>query len=218
MRWFELKGQPAVDGLADNWMRALASVDNLPELARTPRMLSFMVEDLSLDEIEEAARHGTVTAAKLYQTLVSRWLSEETHKIDPAAPGTVSPIRRQELLEELAVRLWRAGERDVTEDTLQRTARDVLDLPGLDLTLDQAAQEFGGRTLLRVDGQRWRFAHQSIYEFLLASRLATLLRRGEREELLGEAELSGLTIRFLRDLAPDAATAWAARVSGEADE
>jgi DNA repair exonuclease SbcCD nuclease subunit len=218
IRWFELKGQPAAAGLADSWMRALASVDNLPELARTPRMLSFIVEDLSLDEIEEAARHGTVTAAKLYQTLVSRWLSEETDKIDPAAPGTVSAEKRQELLEELAVCLWRVGERDVTEDTLQQTARDVLDLPGLDLTLDQAAQEFGGRTLLRVDGQRWRFAHQSIYEFLLAGRLAKSLRREQQEELLGEAELTELTIRFLRDLAPDAAAAWAARVSGEAHE
>jgi 3',5'-cyclic AMP phosphodiesterase CpdA len=217
-RWFQLRDEPEPDELADDWMDALASVDNLPELAQTPRMLSFIVEDLSLDKIEDAAGRGKVTAAGLYQTLVGRWLSEETYKIDYAAPGTVSAGQRQELLEELAERLWRAGERDVTEEALQQTARDVLDLPRLELTLDQAAQEFGGRTLLRVDEKRWRFAHQSVYEFLLANRLAFVLRSGQRDELLGEAQLSGLTIRFLRDLAPDAAEAWLSRVSGAVDE
>jgi 3',5'-cyclic AMP phosphodiesterase CpdA len=214
-RWFQLQGQPEADELAGSWMEALATVDNLPELARTPRMLSFIVEDLSLDMIEDAARHGTVTPASLYRTLVDHWLSQETNKIDYAAPRTVSAPQRQALLEELAMHLWRTGERDVTEDALQQTARDVLDLPQLELTLDQAAQEVGGRTLLRVDGKRWRFSHQSVYEFLLANRLSRLLRSGEREELLGEAQLTELTIRFLRDLAPEAAEDWAARVSQE---
>ncbi len=120
-RWFSLKDKADPDALADTWMRALAKVDNLPELARTPRMLSFMVEDLSLEGIEQAAGQGTVTAAQLYQKLVDRWLSEETSKIDPAAPGTLSPRQRQELLEQLALRLWQAGERDVTKDSLERT-------------------------------------------------------------------------------------------------
>ncbi|HEY1618491.1 MAG TPA: NACHT domain-containing protein [Streptosporangiaceae bacterium] len=112
-RWFELTnwvdelaGRKDPPTLADAWMQALAKVDNLPELARTPRMLSFMVEDLSLAEIEQAAGKGTVTAAQLYQKLVDRWLSAETSKIDPAAPGTISPGQRQDLLEELALRLW----------------------------------------------------------------------------------------------------------------
>jgi hypothetical protein len=56
-----------------------------------------------------------------------------------------------------------------------------------------------------------------VYEFLLAKRLASVLRSGQRDELLGEAQLTGLTIRFLRDLAPGAAEAWVSRVSGAAD-
>ncbi len=94
----------------------------------------------------------------------------------------------------------------------------MLNLPALELTLDQAAQEFGGRTLLRVDNQRWRFAHQSIWEFLLAKKLAAVLGAGGRDdELMGQAELTELTIRFLRDLDPDAATAWVRRLAGGAD-
>jgi 3',5'-cyclic AMP phosphodiesterase CpdA len=213
-RWFELAASPEPADLAARWMQALAAVDNLPELARTPRMLSFIVEDLSLDSLLQAAGQGTVTAAALYQKLVSRWLGEETAKIDPDAPGTVAAAKRQELLEELALCLWRVGERDVTEDTLQQTVKTVLDLPRLKLTLDQAAQEIGGRTLLQVGSGQWRFAHQSVWEFLLANRLAAYLRAGQSDGLLGEAQLTGLTIRFLRDLAPAESAAWAARVGG----
>jgi GTPase SAR1 family protein len=214
VRWFELAGKPGPGRLAGEWMRALSDVDNLPELARTPRMLSFIVEDLSLDELQGAASEGIVTAAQLYQKLLTHWLSTETLKIDPDAPGTIAPGKRQELLEELALRLWRTGERDVTEDALQQTARSVLDLPRLELTLDQAAQEAGGRTLLQVDAKRWRFAHQSVWEYLLASRLAALLRAQRDDDLIGEAQLTSLTIRFLRDLAPDEAATWARRIAG----
>ena len=93
VRWFELAGEPGPDMLAQAWMDALGAVDNLPELARTPRMLSFMVEDLTLDELQRATSEGTVTAAQLYQKLVTHWLSTETLKIDPDAPGTVSPAQ-----------------------------------------------------------------------------------------------------------------------------
>lgn len=219
-RWFELYGgsgrpEPARPAeLTGQWMAALAQVDNLPELARTPRMLSFMVEDLALTEIQQAARQGTVTAADLYQRLVERWLVVEESKVDPDDERRVDRELRQRVLEELALHLWRVGERDVTEDALHRTAREMLPLPKLELTLDQAAQVIGGRTLLQVDESRWRFAHQSVWEFLLAKRIAALLRAGGEDQLLGEAQLTGLTIRFLRDLAPEEAAAWVARTAG----
>jgi hypothetical protein len=213
-RWFELRGDADPPGAAQRWMDALAQVDNLPELAKTPRMLSFMVEDLALDELRTAAGGGAVTAAGLYQRLVDRWLRAEVQKIDPDDKRTVGVDQRRRLLEDIALDLWRAGERDVTEDRLQRTAREALDLPRLNLTVDQAAQLIGGRTLLNLDGRRWRFAHQSVWEFLLARRIAALLREGKGDDLLGEAELTGLTIRFLRDLAPAESAAWVARVAG----
>ena len=117
--------------------------------------------------------------------------------------------QRQELMEELALVLWRLAERDVTEDVLHQVVRGSLDLHRSRLTLDQAGQLLGGRTLLRAGERRWRFAHQSVWEYLLARRLAALLRSGDGDDLLGEAELTSLTIRFLRDLAPVEAAAWA---------
>ncbi len=213
VRWFQIAGDSNAETTARTWMEALRAVDNLPELAKTPRMLSFMVEDLRLPEIQEAAAREKVTAADLYQRLVTRWLTGETSKVNPDDERSVGPRKRQELLEELALQLWRVGERDVSEQSLHRVARN-LDLPRHELTLDQAAQLIGGRTLLQAGGgQRWRFAHQSVWEFLLASRLARALRDEKDAQLLGEAELTGLTIRFLRDLAPAEAAQWVADVA-----
>nr|MDT0656633.1 NACHT domain-containing protein [Micromonospora sp. DSM 115978] len=214
-RWFEL--DPATDAeparQAKRWMAALSRVDNLPELARTPRMLSFMVQDLSLAEIEDAADTTTVTAAQLYQKLVDRWLAGEAGTIDPLDERAVPADHRQRLLEDLAFRLWQVGERDVTEETLQHLARTTINLPRAELTVDQAAQLIGGRTLLQAGERRWRFAHQSVWEFLLANYLAGRLRAGTDLDQFGEAELTGLTARFLRDLAPDEATAWLRRIA-----
>jgi 3',5'-cyclic AMP phosphodiesterase CpdA len=212
-RWFELRGDAEADGTAHRWMSALGQVDNLPELSKTPRMLSFIVEDLSLDDIEEAARHGTVTAADLYQQLVDRWLAGEAGMLDPDDERTVPPSERQRLLENMALELWRINERDVSEQTLQAVVRS-LDLPRYKMTLDQAAHLFGGRTLLRVDEHRWRFAHQSVWEFLLAKRLANALRAGDNPDVFGDAELTSLTGRFLRDLAPVEAERWMRDVAG----
>jgi 3',5'-cyclic AMP phosphodiesterase CpdA len=212
-RWFTLRGHDNPDGIASQWMGTLATVDNLPELARTPRMLSFIVEDLALDEIRQAAAGNAVlTAAALYQRLVSHWLANES--LDPDGKGAIAPTRRQRVIEELALALWRSGERDATENALHTAVRQVLDLPRLELTLDQAAQEIGGRALLQVDSARWKFAHQSVWEFLLANRLAALLRDHDADEVLGEAELTSLTVRFLRDLAPTETVAWLRRMGG----
>ncbi|MGH4001197.1 MAG: hypothetical protein ACRDTJ_27490, partial [Pseudonocardiaceae bacterium] len=144
---------------------------------------------------------------------IEHWLESEATKIDSHDERSVSAKERQRVLEELALELWRINERDVTEQSLQAAARE-LDLARHKLTLDQAAQVLGGRTLLQVDSNRWRFAHQSVWEFLLANRLAAILRSGRDIETLGEAELTGLTIRFLRDLAPGEAAAWANRIAG----
>nr|WP_239063199.1 metallophosphoesterase [Streptomyces sp. SID13031] len=212
-RWFTLKGDAVAEQTADRWMQALHGVDNLPDLAKTPRMLSFMVEDLSIKEIEAAPAGTTLKAADLYQKLVRRWLTEEADKVDPDDERKVPPEVRQRALEELALELWRGGDRDVNEDALHRVARK-LDLPRYDLTLDQAAQLLGGRTLLQIDERQWRFAHQSVWEFLLASRLAAILREQDYDKL-GEAQLTGLTIRFLRDLAPAEAMDWVARFTDD---
>lgn len=250
-RWFGLHGRTSGEATAEakEWMEALEAVDNLPELARTPRMLSFIAEHLDLAQVRAAAtEQGPITAARLYEMLVDIWLTTETAKFDDdrARPGTgrqrpeadrrsgqsrsgesratladravasdrrlgrsqLTSIDRWRVAEELAYRLWATNETNISEALLEEVAGDVLDLPRLGMAVPEAAQEIGSRTLLVGDGDERYFAHQSIGEFLLARKLADVLESSDYPLELGHAELSELTARFLRDLAPEAGTRW----------
>lgn len=220
-RWFARRRQPGrdaaeADAETDAWMKALSEVDDLPELARTPRMLSFMAEDLTLQQIRAAGKGGEpVKAAGLYELLVGKWLTNETSKFrHPGRPARSDDQRllgtdhRWQVAEDLAYRLWAANETYVSERLLEDVAGSVLDLPSLGLTVAQAAQEIGSRTLLVGEGDERYFAHQSVGEFLLARHLAELLRGADDPAELGHAELSELTARFLRDLVPEEGTRW----------
>jgi 3',5'-cyclic AMP phosphodiesterase CpdA len=212
-RWFAIAEHPSPDASATRWMDALAAVDNLPELARTPRMLSFMVSDLRVEDIEAAAQSGqTMTAAGLYERLIGKWLSTESDKVGGSDGADGSPQLSSEdrwrIAEELAFVLWSDQVPEVGQALLEEVADRALDLPRFGLTMSQAAQEIGSRTLLVGDGEQRRFAHQSVYEYLLARRLARVLRDTAEWSKLGHAELSELTACFLRDLAPEDAAGW----------
>jgi 3',5'-cyclic AMP phosphodiesterase CpdA len=213
-RWFDIARDPHPQASATRWMQGLAAVDNLPELARTPRMLSFMVSDLRIEDIEAAAQAGqTMTAAALYERLIGTWLATESAKVggggrngDNGSPH-LSSEDRWKIAEELAFVLWRDQVPEVGQALLEEVAGQALDLPRFGLTMSQAAQEIGSRTLLVGDGDERRFAHQSVYEYLLARRLARDLQDAHWNRL-GHAELSELTACFLRDLAPRDAASW----------
>jgi 3',5'-cyclic AMP phosphodiesterase CpdA len=205
IRWFKKDGGENTQ-LADRWMRALATVDNLPELARTPRMLAFMVRDLTLEETEAAGLHGAkITAAALYDRLVTQWLSTESTSV--TSKTTLSVDDRRLIAEELAYASWSTSAISIDEALLESTAAQVLDLPSLRLTKVEAAHDIGARGLLVGDETNRRFVHQSVFEFLLASRLAKNLANAETQSL-GVAELSDLTARFLVDLNAGGATDW----------
>ncbi len=95
----------------------------------------------------------------------------------------------------------------IDEALLETTAAQVLDLPALRLSKTEAAHDVGARGLLVGDEDNRRFVHQSVFEFLLASRLAKNLA-DDRTEPLATSEMSELTARFLVDLNPDGAAGW----------
>jgi 3',5'-cyclic AMP phosphodiesterase CpdA len=210
-RWFTLAGDSDPQSQADRWLKALGAVDNLPELARTPRMLSFMVSDLQIEEIEETARsRQRMTAAGLYERLIGRWLSTESEKIGGDRDGSaeLSSDDRWAIAEQLAFVMWSDQVPEVRQSLLEHVASEALDLPKFGLTMSQAAQEIGSRTLLVGEGDVRRFAHQSVYEYLLARHLSRVLQNHDSWEQLGQARLSDLTAYFLHDLAPEDAERW----------
>ena len=216
VRWFGLAQAPYPGAHAERWMGALSRVDNLPELARTPRMLSFIARDLSLEEVEEAGRKGqSITAADLYERLVGSWIESDDGGTDHLSKRSGLPSDALwAVAESLALMLWRNHSGEISRDLLERVAAESLDLPGLGLTVAQAAQEIGGRALLAGDGDQRRFAHESVFEYVLARALARELKEGGGN-LIGEAQLSELTARFLRDLAPAEARRYVAELNAE---
>ena len=213
-RWFRAAGVADPPTETARWSASLSAVKNLPELARTPRMLSFMVSDLKIDELETAAgSQEAITAAALYERLLGTWLTTESEKAGEGATssaGRVSVADRWRMAEELAFTLWRDQTFQIGQTLLTEVAARTLDLPKLGLSVSQAAQEIGSRTLLVGYGDRQRFAHQSVYEYLLARRLAHALRDRLRWEQLGFAELSELSAYFLGELSVEDATRWIA--------
>jgi 3',5'-cyclic AMP phosphodiesterase CpdA len=220
-RWFTLAGDEDPEAQASRWLTGLSEVDNLPELARTPRMLSFMVSDLRIEEIEEAAQSGqTMTAAALYERLIGKWLSTESKKVGGHEDGSaqLSSDDRWAIAEHLAFVMWSDQVPEVRQALLEHVASEALDLPKFGLTMSQAAQEIGSRTLLVGEGDARRFAHQSVFEYLLARRLTRFLCDPDNWDRLGQARLSDLTAYFLHDLAPGDAERWIRAVNEAATD
>lgn len=63
-------------------MDLIRDIKDLLGLSHNPRMLSFIAELPDADLRQAKAREGTITAAKLYELLVQRWLHFEVNRAD----------------------------------------------------------------------------------------------------------------------------------------
>ncbi len=96
-------------------MQRFRKVYDLPGLAATPRMLSFLVR-LTEEQLDEAAnRRDAITSAELYRlVIVDHWLAQQEERLNP--PGGASGPTRQALLESVtrvALHLWRSTAKGV---------------------------------------------------------------------------------------------------------
>ncbi|WP_261558378.1 pentapeptide repeat-containing protein, partial [Frankia tisae] len=202
-------------------------VDDLLELARNPRLLSFIVEidDGRLRAVRDRAAStgdGRVTRAALYAELVDQWLTYETER-----SPELSLAERRTAVRELAVAMWRGGEAAVDLARLTEIAAQVLRVMGRPrgLSIDETAHLLGSGTALRRDPDgRFSFIHRSVLEYLVAVEVAaglagpvqegTASRRGASPaeavsgdapataaDLLAAEEVSELMLDFLVDLA-----------------
>jgi WD40 repeat protein/3',5'-cyclic AMP phosphodiesterase CpdA len=206
-------------------LELIRDVRELPDLARNPRLLSFITE---LDEdrlraTRQRAGTGAVTAADLYQELIDQWLVYESNR-----SPELTKAEREAAVAELAVALWREGETFLDVARLTEIAGRVLqsmrDPRGL--TPAETTHLLGSGTALRRDEEgRFSFIHRSVMEYLVVASVvhrrgdsigpgageATELSVGERaSRLFSQRELSTVMAEFFIDLAtPQQATAWA---------
>ncbi|MEM7151742.1 MAG: pentapeptide repeat-containing protein [Myxococcota bacterium] len=189
------------EAAAQERMKLIAEVRDLSGLSTNPRMLGFIA---ALTETElRAARdqQGSVSAARLYESLLTRWLAFEHDRRHPrgAAPG-LSVDTRWDAVTELAERMWTQGEHQVGVAELEQLGEVLTELAKG--SRQEAGFQIGSGTLLVRDEEgRFSFIHESVMEWLVARAAAEALADDEAPPLLGRGKMSQLLADFLIDLA-----------------
>jgi WD40 repeat protein len=188
-------------------------VKDLLGLSANPRLLGF-IADLPEEQLLAACvERGEITAAKLYELLLERWLGFEFKRVHPkGAPPGLSVEERWHAVTLLAMRLWQKTDRFVSLSDLSEEAARVVQAVGPAAPdAEVVAFQVGSGTLLvRDDEGNFAFLHQSILEWLVAKSAAEALAAGESPELLAAREISPLMADFFVDLAGrERAVAWA---------
>jgi hypothetical protein len=118
---------------------------------------------------------GEITAAALYEALLSRWLEGEHNRMVPRGNRPLLQLtERWKAMGHLAELLWQRTERTVPLGELSAEVQAALEaLHGATLDRDQATRQVGSGTLLvRDEFGNFGFIHQSVMEWLVADRAA----------------------------------------------
>ncbi len=196
-------------------MERFRKVHDLPGLAATPRMLSFLVR-LTEAQLDAAAeRRNAITSAELYRlVIVDHWLGQQEERLNP--PGGAPGPTKEALLDaatRLALHLWRSTAKSVAATELGSHAGEQLRRLCED-DGEVANAMLQGRTLLThgEDG-RFEFVHQTVMEWLVARWLADELARDGACADLEQGRLDDFMVDVLRELLGDEPLAsWAERV------
>lgn len=194
-------------------LKRMDELRDLAGLATTPRFLSAIaaLPERLLGRAE--GPDGQASAYHLYETLVGQWLEGEVRRRRDVADGpditTLTDRERtdvdelHELMEELALTLWRRGASTLSRAELESQVADQLrELAGTEASRVRA-QQVGSGSLLVADDGRFGFIHPSIGEWLISRRLAAFIAAGDRPaqaQLLAEQRLTELVVDpFLGD-------------------
>jgi hypothetical protein len=195
--------------------RLLARVEDLMGLSSNPRMLAFILDSFTADELREVGEsHAKLTRSGVYERLVTRWLRGEVERATPK--GAEAPLSEAQLwkaVTDFALLLW-----PITDKGLRM--RDLPEalwagLQALDPARSQDTEAMkvsvGSRSLLvRDDEGRFSFLHQSILEWLVARDAAQELTESGTAVMLKRRAMSPLMADFFLEMGgTEKAAAWA---------
>lgn len=184
---------------AEKRLVLLDHVKDLLGLSHNPRLLCFIAELPERQLLEAEKGKGEITAAKLYELLLERWLVGEFERVHPkGAPPGLTLEDRWRGVTALALRLWQKTDSAAGLSELTENAARVIE------ALDPAVAAFqlgSGTLLVRDEDGNFSFLHQSILEWLVARSAAEELRSGKDSEPLATRQISTLMADFLGSLA-----------------
>ncbi|MFE9747869.1 TIR domain-containing protein [Saccharothrix saharensis] len=204
--------------VADERARLINGIDDLGGLSRNPRMLSF-VADLDADRLAAVAARDAMSAAELYEEILSSWLVHEHRRANPpGAPVGLSVDDLWHAVTTLALRMFESNEVLLQLADVAEVAEALSGMAEAQLSPPQATHAVGaGSLLVRTENDMFGFIHRSVMEWLVAKEIARVLAAGQRSvPLLSRTVLSQLTVDFLCDLGdPAALQAWTARAADD---
>ena len=204
VRFFLIKFFAGDEKKAEARLDLIDRVKDLLGLSSNPRLLGFIAE-LPEEQLVAACTEGEeITAAKLYELLLDRWLIYEFDRVHPkGAPPGLSVAERWQAVTLVAMRLWQKTDRFVSlSDLSEETARVVQAIGPAALDSEVAAFQVGSGTLLVRDEEgNFAFLHQSILEWLVARNAAEALKSGVAPEAFSSREISPLMADFFVDMA-----------------
>lgn len=202
----------------------LEGVEDLVGLSANPRMLAFILDCFTPEELREAkATGGKLTRSGVYERLVTRWLQGEARRATPR--GADAPLSEGQLwkaVTDFALLLWPRREkglrmRDVPQSLWASLA--ALD-PTRTVDTEEAKVTVGSRSLLvRDDDGQFSFLHHSIMEWLVARNAAKELEETGTAVMLARKAMSSLMAEFFVEMAgPRKATKWARKAIADGGE
>lgn len=186
-------------------VRLISGLGELPEVARNPRMLSFIaaIDERRLIEAQDAGE-GQLTGADLYRQVLDQWISGEITRL--SRPSQPAPLSREELwlaVRTLAQHLWRTEREYITMQGLGVAASTLSRLDDMDSPRpehDGRIHQIGaGSLLVRHEDAELGFIHRSVREWLVADSLTPL---GSYNPVtpLAHHRLSGQAAQFLCEM------------------
>jgi hypothetical protein len=151
----------------EGFLTTIASVHNLPDLARRPLTLRLIADQVEFIETAKLAGR-TLRSVDLYREFVDRWLSRDSGK------HTLHPDHKHVLMEQFAAGLWRSGKNSWEPTQVEDWLLDVLDQrPDIQRHYRQRVPDlwkadFRTATFLSRQDDTFSFAHRSLFEYFLA--------------------------------------------------
>lgn len=188
-------------------------IKDLLGLSHNPRMLGFIVGIPEASLREAKRQQGTITAAGLYDLLVTQWLDGEYDR--ERRRSTLTGISRRALgqgMTALASSMWKKRVQSVDVKEIREVLGDTmrhLGEPALDPEV--VAHLFASGSLLVRDADAsFSFVHRSVMEWLVAREAARELVEDADPVALDVEEISPLMADFFSSMAsPARAVAWA---------
>ncbi|EIJ43196.1 putative low-complexity protein [Beggiatoa alba B18LD] len=218
---------------ARSFYRLLNDIKDLMGLSKNPRMLSFIVELPEADLRQAQQQDGEITAAKVYEMILTRWLEGEQKRVKTGYHDDLKLEQRWQAVEKLALHLWERTAKTVDIHELDGVTQQIHKELGLLLEFGIAKQQLCSGTLLIRDNEgQFGFIHQSVMEWLVAKMAVRQLSEQTQETvslwqkiltlgnptvkaipLLEKRQMSALMSQFFVDLAGrEQATKWASRI------